>query len=221
MRNVRTLFATGCTMIGLLMGSEAGALSTSGSISFLGPLADNLTIGSVESNTSINLYLESAGSKPMATVNVLASAFAVDTTFSSANFPPGGVLGPGLYRSFILHFDPVDSGTTLSGMVDFGTPILALITASSQLAATDAAYGAGVTYTSASDRGLDFGSPNDSVTVFFGSDPEKLSVSLRATTSLDHVRIITPIPEPHAVAILAASALTVALSARRRAFRAA
>jgi hypothetical protein len=96
-------------------------------------------------------------------------------------------------NSHMVFFDPVNSpATTLIGSVTFDSDILAIITSSGVLRASDALLGnSNVNYLSAGNYGLE----GADAASFAGN---QLFLDLRATTPGDHIRVLTAsaVPEP-------------------------
>jgi hypothetical protein len=109
--------------------------------------------------------------------------------------------------SHYVFTDP--SGTQrIVGTVDFDWPVIGVMTSTSTLNASDAALAAALTsYGSTGLRGLESG---DSVTI---SGTNQVTIDFRAGSPGDYVRVVTLVPEPATVALLAGVGL---LALRRR-----
>jgi len=110
-----------------------------------------------------------------------------------------------IVASHYVFFDPAGS-THQVGWVDFDSDILAIITSTGNLAASDYLANTGVTYLNPSLRGLESG---DHVSVAAGNT-KRLNVDWTASTPGDYVRVLTTyspaaagtIPEPGTLALL-------------------
>lgn len=118
--------------------------------------------------------------------------------------------------SHYVFFDP---GPTQSivGTVDFDSDVLAIITSTGNLAASDFLANTGVNYLNPGLRGLEAG---DSVTI---SGPRQILFTTTASTPGDYVRVLTAlspgaIPEPESLALFAIAITAVGVVAvfRRR-----
>ncbi len=117
--------------------------------------------------------------------------------------------------SHYVFFDPGPTQAII-GTVDFDAPVLAIITSTGNLFASDFLANTGVNYLNPSQRGLEAG---DFVTI---SGPNQIRFDTLASTPGDYVRVLTafsPIaaPEPASVAILGGAVAAFGLwRARRR-----
>jgi hypothetical protein len=115
-------------------------------------------------------------------------------------------------NSHMVFFDPVNSpASTIIGSVTFDSDILAIITSSGVLRASDALLGnANVNYLSAGNYGLEGA---DEVS-FIGN---QLFLDLRATTPGDHIRGLTAsaVPEPGTWAMMILGFFGLGLAMRR------
>ena len=134
----------------------------------------------------------------------LGAALTVDLwpTGLSGTIPAGTVVD-----SHYVFIDP--SGTQrIGGTVDFDWPVIGVMTATATLNASDAALAAaGTTYDNPGLRGLEGG---DSVTI---SGTNQVTIDFSASSPGDYVRVVTLVPEPATVALLAGAGL---LALRRR-----
>lgn len=131
--------------------------------------------------------------------------------------PPGDPLTLPIGTTVASHyifFDPVDN--TMDGYVDFDSDVVAIITSTGNLAASDFLANTGVTYLNPTLRGLE---PRDSVTI---ESARRIRFISAASTPGDYVRVLTAyspgaVPEPATMALLGLAALAgAARQARRR-----
>ncbi len=116
--------------------------------------------------------------------------------------------------SHYIAFDPAGSiRRSQVGTVTFDSDILAVISSSALLTASDFLANTGVTYQAPGLRGLEGG---DSVTI---TGLREVTVDWAANTPGDYVRVLTtfsPVPEPGPVALLACAAAAFAFRTRGR-----
>jgi len=86
--------------------------------------------------------------------------------------------------SHYIFFDP-GPGTEVFGVVEFDSPVLAIITGTGTLAASDFLANTGVNYLNPSARGLE---PGDYVTI---SDKKQITFHTVASSPGDYVRVLT------------------------------
>jgi hypothetical protein len=195
--------------------SPAGALTTTGDVTQVAP-PPSLELDAFVSNTTIWL-IEEAGV-------VLATDLAVDLTLPGtyndpAQITPGIIPAGTVVRSYITHFDSIDTQLVLnrSGSITFDTDILGVMILDATLDASDPVVGlASVVY----PTGL----------VFRGTEistqfPESVSLVDNRTFRIDRIgvdlvsdslRIITIVPEPGTASLLAIGLSLLALHGRRR-----
>jgi hypothetical protein len=121
---------------------------------------------------------------------VIGSPLLLDE-FSGANTLPVGTI----VASHYIFFDPTNGHVT--GMVNFDSNVLGILTSTSHLAASDYLANTGVNYLNPGARGLEAG---DSVTI---SGPRQILFDTFASTPGDYVRVLTEfspsaVPEPGA-----------------------
>ncbi len=121
-----------------------------------------------------------------------------------------------IVASHYIFFDPGPSEHII-GTVDFDSDVLAIITSTGTLAASDFLAKTGVNYLSPSDRGLEAG---DSVTI---SGPQQILFDTVASSPGDYVRVLTAkspaaaaAPEPGDAVLLGSGLLVLAVLLSRR-----
>ena len=124
--------------------------------------------------------------------------------------------------SHYIFFDPGPTEKII-GTVDFDSPVLAIITSTTTLAASDFLANTGVNYLNPGNRGLEAG---DSVTI---SGTNQILFDTTASSPGDYVRVLTAFspgatgstsaPEPPATALAASALALFALLARKRGWR--
>jgi hypothetical protein len=116
-------------------------------------------------------------------------------------------------ESQYIFFDPGPSERMI-GTVNFDTDVLAIITSTGDLAASDFLANTGVNYLDPANRGLEAG---DSVTI---SGPQQIRFDTVASSPGDYVRVITadpPVatPEPNGVVLLSGMAVLLIVVGRK------
>ncbi|WP_432201292.1 PEPxxWA-CTERM sorting domain-containing protein [Erythrobacter sp. W53] len=122
-----------------------------------------------------------------------------------------GIAAGTFVNSHYVYFDPQNS-TTMEGNVTFDGNVLAILTATGQMSATDALLGnSNVTYQNPGLRGLE---SNDSAS-FAGN---QVFVDLRASTPGDYIRVITlsAVPEPGTWAMMLLGFFGLGAAMRRK-----
>ena len=139
----------------------------------------------------------------------LAAALAVDV---GTNPVPAG----STVASHYVFFDPGPTQNII-GTVNFDSNIVAIITSTGNLLASDFLVNTGVNYLNPGARGLEVG---DSVTI---SGPRQILFNTSASTPGDYVRVLTEFspaaaaaPEPGSLFLLAGGLAAVAIRLRRR-----
>ena len=116
--------------------------------------------------------------------------------------------------SHYVFFDPGPSQSII-GTVSFDAPVLAILTSTNRLSASDFLAKTGVNYLNPGQRGLEVG---DSVTI---SGMRQITFATTASTPGDYVRVLTAfsplaVPEPGTLPLLAFGMGTLGLLSLRR-----
>ena len=140
---------------------------------------------------------------------LLGAPLTVDV--GSNPIPAGSIVA-----SHYIFFDPGPSQHVI-GTVDFDSDVLAIITSTGNLAASDFLANTGVNYLNPAARGLEAG---DSVTI---SGSRQILFDTFASSPGDYVRVLTTfspgaaaVPEPRGVALLGGLVVLAALLGRKR-----
>ena len=146
--------------------------------------------------------------------NILLTAPLV-VNVGSSPIPAGTVVA-----SHYIFFDPGPTEQVI-GTVNFDSDVLAILTSTDTLAASDFLAKTGVNYLSPTERGLEAG---DSVTI---SGPQQILFDTTASSPGDYVRVLTAFspgavttaaatPEPESVVLVGSGLMALATLMRRR-----
>jgi hypothetical protein len=140
--------------------------------------------------------------------NILLAAL-LNVDVGTTPIPAGSTVA-----SHYIFFDP-GPGQSIIGTVDFDSDVLAIITSTGNLAASDFLANTGVNYLNPGLRGLE---PGDSVTI---SGPRQILFDTTASTPGDYVRVLTTfspgaVPEPGGASLMAIGLAGGFLMIRRR-----
>lgn len=171
------------------------------------PFAASTPANAVGNNTFQTIHLYGFDEDQNIT---LGAALAVDVVPSGPLTLPTGTT----VASHYIFFDPAGT-TSIDGFVDFDSDIVAIITSTGNLLASDFLANTGVTYLNPGLRGLESG---DSVTI---SGARQIRFDTTASTPGDYVRVLTEyspgaVPEPGTAALFVAAFGLAALRYARR-----
>lgn len=195
-------------MLGLVGTGMAGATIVSGTVTSATGSFVKLSVpltGSTPANT--------VGNNNFNLPNLYGFDESQNTTLTAALVPDqGAALAAGTtVASHYIFFDPTSGA--LTGTVTFDANVLAVLSSTATLLATDYLANTGVTYLNPTLRGLE---AVDSV----GFSGNQITVNLTASSPGDYIRVLTAfspgaVPEPGSLA-LAGLALTGLIAASRR-----
>ena len=199
----RVLAASASLLFGLAaMPSSATIISGSVSVGGAGAAFQKLTVPLSNPFGPAN----SVGNDTFQSINLFGFDESQNTTLTSAISAGAGVVlsGAGLasgltVASHYVFFDPT-SGHVI-GKVAFDSTVLAILTSTGTLAASDYLANTGVTYLNPSARGLEAG---DFATI---TGMNEVSINFTASTPGDYVRVLTAfspgaLPEPASLALV-------------------
>lgn len=213
----RTL-AAACLIGGLL--NQASATIVSGAVTngggtfvklglpFTASNPDN-TVGN-DTFQNLNLYGFDEGQNIVISTNLSVDDVANGLGGGAGN----GTLASGtVVASHYVFFDPAGTASQ-KGVITFDSDVLAVISSTGRLAASDFLISTGVTYLNPTARGLEAG---DFVTI---TGLREISVNWTASSPGDYIRVLTAfspaVPEPSTWALLALGLATVRLANRRK-----
>lgn len=218
MKTVGTMilgFATGCLAIGAA--ANAGIVGVTGDILLIdappsaldGVLADDLHAFAWNEQQDIMLRTDLAVD--------ITSAGLYD---SEDDLTPGFLAAGTLVRSHMIHFDTTspDVDGDYVGTVEFDAPILGVIVTWQLLDASDGSVGSLTTlYFNGQGRGLeDFDTQTADEWVRWEGSSLILSASGGVMPVMDEIRVLTDVPAPGAMALLASAGGLFLLPRRRR-----
>ena len=144
--------------------------------------------------------------------NVSVTGAPLVSNVPSTSLPVGTVVA-----SHYVFYDPLSG--VIDGYVEFDAPILAIMTDTAELAASDYLANTGVTYLSPGARGLE---PGDTATIDSG-DPNRVLIHLAASTPGDYIRVLTAfspaaaaVPAPGTLALIGPGLAALGFARRRR-----
>ena len=218
---IGAMLLTGSMFVSSL--ANAGIVSVTGDAQInTGTIALDLSHGAVESNL-IQGFSEDANVVINQAITVDFDIASVSTSLSGFDTEVGqgggtGSLAAGTYNSYLLHFDPIGSGSAVNATFTFTGNILALIVSIDNLQATDGIFNSVTTDYNSGDNVNGRRSESTDLFSFVGN---VLTVSILSTnsTNVDHIRVLT-VADPVVVdASAPASILFVVLGAGLLAFR--
>ncbi len=176
----------------------------------------SVLMGDLESSTEIFAFREMLGLE--------VESIEVDITLAGFydeldDLTPGVIFPETPVDIFFVHADPVGAEDFVQyvGTITFDQDILGVIVLTSNLDATDDGLGhPGTQYPTGliRGRGMDFAGANfDFITL--SEDRRTITIDWRARHSVDQIRIITAVPAPGGLALLAGAGL-VGIRRRRR-----
>lgn len=194
------MFGIVCGMVACLGGSVRAGIVKVGGAAVIAEPPPNISHNLWESDTGARVWFER-------TVE-LGSPLAVNAVNTGMVFPVGtpGDIAPQAIESYMLRTDPIGGNLiSLDGFVVFDQPILGVVTQGNTLDNTDALLGRpGINYNLNEARGLE--NPD---TFLISADRLRVDFLYETGTWTDDVRIITAVPEPGSIAMLALAGLTL------------
>lgn len=159
--------------------AHAGIAGTTGAVTVLRSAPPSVGSGQLESSTTAYVFLERENV-------VLAAPLAIDGPGAAPAPIPAGTE----VTSHLIHFDKVGSsvfGVQVTGTVTFDSDILGVILLTPQLDASDPILGSSSTFYPCCETARRTGDEND----VFAVVGTTVSFTLRTTTYLDHIRVVT------------------------------
>lgn len=197
----------------LLAAGSASATIISGTVSTVGAAFVKLAVPLTGANPS-----NTVGQDNFNSPNLFGFDESQNTTLTAALNPDvGASLASGTtVASHYVFFDPANSGGRVVGTVNFDADILAILSSTTTLGATDYLANTGVLYLNPGLRGLESG---DFVTI---TGARQISIDFTASSPGDYVRVLTAfspgavVPEPGSFALAGLALAGLAATARRR-----
>ena len=179
------------------------------------PAPASIDVDVHESNVDTVLFIEKESFTLTAAVavNIAAGAGTYTNGFDTID---DTLAADTVVNSYYLSFDTADNGGTAYAptvTVEFDNPILGIVTSNPHLIASEGQLGAAGTTYNASNLGME---NNATDTIVIAPDGRTLTATLRvAGSNLDQFRVLTAVPEPASMAMLAAGGLLLARRRRR------
>ncbi|PJA24224.1 MAG: hypothetical protein COX57_09650 [Alphaproteobacteria bacterium CG_4_10_14_0_2_um_filter_63_37] len=179
------------TQVSRTVNVVAGAVIVNGATTYAGAPV-SVALGAFENATSVYLFQEQQG---LTLGSDQGLNIGLPGTYGSTSPLTPALLTTGsTINTFLLHFDPVGSAnTTLTGAITFGDPVLGVIVTDADLDASDTTLGSvAVTYpTGLVARGSINGGNETGDSVVLSADRLTLTFTLKASSDLDQIRIVT------------------------------
>ena len=180
------------------LSAHAAITAVGGSASLIAPPPSSV-LGATESNTRAWAFNE-VTNHTLAT-NLLVNATTPGTYTSLGSLTPGFIAAGTVINSHYLYTDPVGGANSVyEGFVEFDQPILGVICLRPDLNSTDFLGASGTAYGDNVARGLEL-SQNERFTITIAGN--RINFRLVTSTATDDIRVITAVPAPGAVALLA------------------
>lgn len=186
----------------------------------------DIATGDWENNTQIREFPEVQNfTLPAGGVTADVTVPGTSPSSTSQNLSTGVIPAGTVVDSYFLHFDPVgepNPADTLSGSITFNEPVLGLIALSQTQDDSEPILGLpGVTYADGKYHGMELepgsGASGTNDVLTLSADRYTVSFTMSAGENADELRIVTAVPEPMSLSILAAAPVMLL---RRRGTRA-
>lgn len=232
LRRLLPAFAVAAAL-GLAPSAGADIISTTPTVEILPTPPGSVVAGDLEDDDLVRIFLEQEslllGTDVPVDISLPGTYDSPGDAFLTSTVVPAGTI----VNSYLIHFDQItavfpDAGT-ISGSVTFDEIILGLIVLPGHgdtvltLDLTDPILGAaGTIYPvgpAGDSRGLEevgVGDPPAADVVILSADLHTVSFDFMTFEATDQIRVLTLVPEPSALALLALGLGGVALAARRR-----